>query len=293
MEKLYDNILYAQKSIEATNENKQLYIYQHEVEYEQEVLEWNYEDKEVEKPVFDEKTGEPIMVEKEVEHLVYDEEFKVYKKVVELELVQETEIVIEKVIVSPKMVKEEIIDPETGEKKIVEVQAHHTETFTKTVQELLIAPFNYYICIEDNITDGTLNPNYEEEEAEKEKARIQNLKCTKRVFVLMLQELGIDYFEKVEPLINADKTAKLEWELCVELLRSNPLLDKFGALLGITSQQIDNLFKYANEEITLEEFKGIDYSKLTVAELKALCDEKEIEYKSNITKADLIKLLQG
>ena len=255
MEKLYDNKEYSDKAIEANKKGEKLYRYQHEIEYDVEVLEWNYEDKEVEKPVFDEKTGEPIMVEKEVEHLVYDEEFKVYKKVVKIELIQKTEIITEKVITSPKIVQEEIIDLETGEKKIVEYQAHHTETRTKTVEELLIAPFGYYICIEDNITDGTLNLNYEEENREKENIRIQNLKCTKRVFVLMLEELGIDYFETIEPLINADKNARLEWELCVELIRSNPLLDKFGAKLDITPQQIDNLFRYANHEITLEEFK--------------------------------------
>lgn len=92
-----------------------------------------------------------------------------------------------------------------------------------------------------------------EEKEEREKERISHLKCTKRVLVLILEQLGLDYFEQIEPLINNNRQAKLEWELCVELERSNPLLDVIGSELGISSQQIDQIFKYANGEVgTLE-----------------------------------------
>ena len=101
-----------------------------------------------------------------------------------------------------------------------------------------------------------INPNYEAEQAEKEKERIGKLECTKRVFVLMLEQLGIGYFDKIEPLIKSNPQAQLEWELCVKLERSNPLLDIMAGQLGVTSEQLDGLFKYANGEITLEEFKG-------------------------------------
>lgn len=98
-------------------------------------------------------------------------------------------------------------------------------------------------------------PHYTpEEEEEIERQRILNLKCTKRVFVLMLEQLGFDYFEQIEPLINANRQAKLEWDLCVELERKNPLLNIMGEQLGITPEQIDKLFKYANGEITEGEF---------------------------------------
>ena len=113
----------------------------------------------------------------------------------------------------------------------------------------------YYI-----ISDGKLikNPNYEAEKAAREQERISHLKCTKRVFVLMLEQLGFDYFEQIEPLINANRQAKLEWNLCVELERSNSLLDLMGAQLHVTPAQIDNLFKYANGEITQEEFLNVN-----------------------------------
>ena len=99
-----------------------------------------------------------------------------------------------------------------------------------------------------------LNPNYEKEQEEKEKERISHLQCTKRVFILMLEQMGLDYFEQILPLIKANRQAELEWELCVELERANPLLDLMGAQLGVSPTQIDNLFKYANGEITQEQF---------------------------------------
>lgn len=106
------------------------------------------------------------------------------------------------------------------------------------------------------IEDGELvrNPHYDEDVAAREVERISHLKCTKRVFVLMLEQIGLDYFEQIRPLILANRQASLEWDLCVELERCNPLLDIMGAQLGVTPEQIDNLFKYANGEITQEEY---------------------------------------
>lgn len=109
------------------------------------------------------------------------------------------------------------------------------------------------------VQDGQLieNPNYEEQKAARERKRIDNLQCTKRVFVLMLEQLGLDYYEQILPLIKANRQAQLEWDLCVELQRKNPLLNVMGAQLEITPEQIDNLFKYANGEITQEEFLNV------------------------------------
>lgn len=101
-----------------------------------------------------------------------------------------------------------------------------------------------------------LNPNYEQEQEQKEKERIGNLTCTKRVFALMLQEMGIAYTQLKE-LIATNEQAQLEWDLCVELERKNPLLDIMAGQLGITPEQLDGLFKYANGEITIEEFRGL------------------------------------
>ena len=109
------------------------------------------------------------------------------------------------------------------------------------------------------IWDGlqvVVNPNYEAEQAEKEKERIGKLTCTKRVFALMLQELGITYTQLKE-LIATNEQAQLEWDLCVELERKNPLLDVMALQLGVTSEQLDGLFRYANGEITIDDFRGV------------------------------------
>ena len=103
-------------------------------------------------------------------------------------------------------------------------------------------------------SDGevVINPNYEKEQEEKEKERISHLKCTKRVLALMLQEVGISY-NQLKALIATNEQAQLEWDLCVELERCNPLLDIMGQQLGLSPQQIDIMFKYANGEVeTLE-----------------------------------------
>lgn len=102
-----------------------------------------------------------------------------------------------------------------------------------------------------------VDPEFESKQAEKEKERIGSLKCTKRVFALMLQELGIDYLTQLKPLIESNPQAQLEWELCVELERNNPLLDVMAASLDVLPEELDAIFRFANKEITEEEFTAL------------------------------------
>lgn len=99
--------------------------------------------------------------------------------------------------------------------------------------------------------DGQIveSPDYEEMQKQKEKERINSLTMTKRVLALGLQKLGISYTQLKE-LIASNEQAQLEWDLCIELERSNPLLDLMGSQLGITSEQIDEMFRIANGEDT-------------------------------------------
>ena len=97
---------------------------------------------------------------------------------------------------------------------------------------------------------------WEEKQAQKERERIGKLTCTKRVFALMLQELGIPY-SQLKELIATNEQAQLEWDLCEKLHRLNPLLDIMALQLGITSEQLDGLFRYANGEITIEQFREL------------------------------------
>jgi hypothetical protein len=68
------------------------------------------------------------------------------------------------------------------------------------------------------------------------------------VLALILQQMGVSYAQ-LKNLIATNEQAQLEWELCVELERSNPLLDIMGKQLGITPEQLDIMFKYANGEV--------------------------------------------
>ena len=97
---------------------------------------------------------------------------------------------------------------------------------------------------------------YQEKQVQKERERIAKLTCTKRVFALMLQELGISY-TMLKELIATNEQAQLEWDLCVSLERQNPLLDVMAMQLGITSEQLDGLFRYANGELTIDEFRSL------------------------------------
>ena len=107
-----------------------------------------------------------------------------------------------------------------------------------------------YKIVDHQVIDIIDTEEYKEIKRLKEKERVANLKCTKRVLVLMLEEIGKDYFKDILPLIEADRQAKLEWELCVELERKNPLLNIIGAKLDISPEKIDLLFKYANGEVS-------------------------------------------
>lgn len=127
------------------------------------------------------------------------------------------------------------------------------ECLTESVLSIPVSGDIYAAWKEDNdkvIYDGTdiiLNPDYEGIKRQKEKERIGNLTMTKRVFALGLQQLGITYAQ-LKALIATSEQAQLEWDLCVELQRKNPLLDVMAAQMGITSEQLDNMFKQANGE---------------------------------------------
>ena len=128
---------------------------------------------------------------------------------------------------------EETVTDENGNEEIVvtKVQSTHKET--------ILIPY------------PIINPNYEQELATKERERISNLTCTKRVFALILQEFGITY-SQLKELIATNEQAQLEWDLCIELQRSNPLLDLMATRLNITSETLDYIFKKANNEIPLK-----------------------------------------
>lgn len=88
---------------------------------------------------------------------------------------------------------------------------------------------------------------YKKRKEAEERERIGNLQVTKRVFALGLQQMGISY-SQLKELIATSEQAELEWDLCVELERKNPLLDVMGAQLGVSPEMLDYIFRKANGE---------------------------------------------
>lgn len=118
------------------------------------------------------------------------------------------------------------------------------DTAVEVTQEMYNDDIDRYIW---NGSEIILDPDYEEKQAQKERERIGNLQVTKRVFALALQQLGITY-SQLKDLIATSEQAQLEWDLCVELQRKNPLLDVMAAQLGVSSETLDMIFKRANNE---------------------------------------------
>ena len=91
------------------------------------------------------------------------------------------------------------------------------------------------------------DPDYEEKQAQKERERIGNLQVTKRVFMLGLEQFGVTYTQ-LKALLATNERAQMEWDLCMELQRNNPLFDQLAAQFGLSSEILDYIFRKANSE---------------------------------------------
>ena len=94
-----------------------------------------------------------------------------------------------------------------------------------------------------------LNPNYEEEHAQKERERIGNLNLTGAdVERGIYQAKGMD-FDDILAFVMANPPQGLDVKaLKIELkanhfYRGNPYIDTIGGLLGFTSEQLDKFFE--------------------------------------------------
>lgn len=128
-------------------------------------------------------------------------------------------------IMGEKEIEIEVIDPETKEK--------HTEKRT--------------------IPYPVINPDYEQEQAERERVRIANLHLTRGdVFRGLLLAKGVTRAE-IRALIEAmpedtpqDKINKemalIDFDEALEFYRGVALIDALGVQLGITSTQMDRFF---------------------------------------------------
>jgi hypothetical protein len=98
------------------------------------------------------------------------------------------------------------------------------------------------------------NPNYEEEQAQKEKERIAMLKLTRGdVFRGLLQAKGVtrsyirDMINQLPDETTEEKFIKemalIDFDEALDFYRGNQLINTIGLQLGITSEQLDKFFR--------------------------------------------------
>lgn len=149
MEKLYTNKDYADKAVEANSKSEKLYIHTYDVEYQEDVLDFEEVEEEKQVPVLDENG---IQQTDDEGNLIY-------------ETVTET-------VQKPIMIDKTQMDEE-GNEYTVQVQLSHKVTKTKEAAELIVAPADYYICYKDNYTNGTVNENFEAEQMQKKQEQFE------------------------------------------------------------------------------------------------------------------------
>ncbi len=224
MIKNYTSKEYASKAVEANSSNKQLYVLVTPTEFEKDVLDFTTQT--VQQPVYNENGEQigtenveiqvPVMIDKEVP--VYDEDGN-----------------------------------QTGT-EVIKVQSSHKEKYMEDVATLVIAEPNYYICYQDNYTDGTINENLEQEKAQAEAERIAMLNLTGAdVERAIYKAKGMDFddiisYLEAQPLAEDGQAVVDIKALKIELkannfYRGNPYVQKIGEILGFTDQQLTKFFE--------------------------------------------------
>ena len=88
-----------------------------------------------------------------------------------------------------------------------------------------------------------LNPDWEEEQAQKRKEMLSQMSLTKReVFLALYKDKGITP-EQLKAQIT-EPEALIEFEYANDYFRGNPLIDLIGQSLGYTSEALDHLFEH-------------------------------------------------
>ena len=98
--------------------------------------------------------------------------------------------------------------------------------------------------------DFIINPDFEAEQAQKERERINMLSLSKReVFLTLYKAKGITPDELKAQI--SDPVALIEFEYANDYYRGNPLIGQIGAQLGFTNEELDYLF--INKELPVKE----------------------------------------
>lgn len=82
----------------------------------------------------------------------------------------------------------------------------------------------------------------DEQKELEEKKRVAMLKMTPRDFLLAITGIGVD-FAKIKELMATNPQVEIELNYCNYVYRGNALLDQLCGQFGITTAQLDELFK--------------------------------------------------
>lgn len=82
----------------------------------------------------------------------------------------------------------------------------------------------------------------DEEKELEEKKRVAMLKMTPRDFLLAITQMGVN-FAKIKELMASNPQVEIELNYCNYVYRGNALLDQLCGQFGITTTQLDELFK--------------------------------------------------
>jgi pyoverdine/dityrosine biosynthesis protein Dit1 len=131
------------------------------------------------------------------------------------------------------------------------------------VENIEVSKDVYYNLDRYMYQDGQIveNPNYEEEQAQKERERIALLSITRGdVFRGLLQAKGVTraqlraMIETNEALTEVQKEmALIDFDEALNFYRGNALIDTVGFALGITSGQLDKFFETNDYKNLVEE----------------------------------------
>ena len=132
----------------------------------------------------------------------------------------------------------------------MEIKAELKKPYTNEQRIKFIVENNHKLGYELKETDTSLIAwGYsKEEKQQQEQERIKTLTMTKRNFAIALRDYFNIPYQTLKQTIAQSDDALLEWDLCVELLRGNPLIDIMANQMGISSKMLDYIFQKANGE---------------------------------------------
>ena len=137
----------------------------------------------------------------------------------------------------------------------MEIKAELIKPYTDEQRIRFIVEYNHKQGCMIELTETSIIAwkQTEEEKQTKEKERIKSLTMTKRNFAIALRDYFQIPYQTLKQTIARSDDAQLEWDLCVELHRNNPLLDIMAGQMGITPKQLDYIFQKANgEDVEIE-----------------------------------------